>query len=336
MRPRELGGYHLKFKYKKVPFYLIPIFILTLLFVACNVPTFLPRETPLTVLGILEDNTEGDLENATIVLSKGKHVVEQTIPLVNNEFGSTIILPIGKWELTVLLIDADGVVKYQNTPQVVQVSLDKENLIELVLRPADSQVTIKINLDEYIFQTQALRARLHFNDVVYEVKKETPEELLETVLQLPPGSYEFKVELYSESFRAGDRLSDGIWELVHIPANQSLSLTWTPATETTTITGRIESLLPPPLGLRIEEMDQSLYLTWDPILDPELLGYFLYMQTDPLERFQLVHPLPLQETEFLLILGTHLDAEQILFTVAGLSKGGLGGYYSTPLLWAKP
>lgn len=314
--------------------YLLSLVVLTTFFSACTSMTFLPKETPLTVLGLLEDAPEGELVQATIVLSKGKHVVEQTIPLTNNEFGSTITLPIGKWELTVLLLDTDGIVRYQNSPQTIQVSLNQTNLVELILRPADSQVHISIDLDGYVYESVALRARIHFNDEIHEIKRETSEEPFEANLQIPPGSYEFKIDLYTESFRVGDRLGDGVWEILDIPANQSTTIIWIPATELTTIYGKIETLLPEPTNFALEVQKEALYFTWDPIQDSQLVGYFLYMQTDPLERFELVHPLPLREPEYLLPLGSHLEANEILFTVAGVSKGGFGGYYASPLLWS--
>lgn len=304
---------------------------------ACSPPSLLPKETPVTVLGILGDGTpKGELVEARIVLSRGKHIVDKVVPLHQNEFSTTIPMPIGQWELTVLLLDTEGVVRFQNSPQTIQVTLDQPNLVELVLRPADSQVQISIDLEHYVFRKEALRARVHFNDEIYEVKRENGQDPFETTLQLAPGSYEFKIELFTESFRAGDRLGAGVWEIVQIPANEAVSIVWSPVTKLTQITGRFETLLPSPSNLSCTTLEQGISITWDALPHPELLGYFLYMQLAPLERFELITPIPLEEPYFLYPFDPDLELpDEICFTVAGVSKGGNAGYYSPIVLWSR-
>lgn len=316
-------------------FLILVVWLLTLS--ACTPPSFLPKETPLTVLGSLGGAPQEELVEARIVLSKGKHIVDKVVPLWKNEFQATLPIPIGQWELTVLLLDTEGMVRFQNTPQAIHVTLDQPNVVELVLRPADSQVQITIDLEHYIFRDQALRARIYFDDEMHEVTRPNAQEPFETTLSLAPGSYEFKIELFTGSFRSSDRLGPGIWEIVQVPADELISIVWSPLTEVMHISGRVETILPAPTNLRCTTTGQGIGISWDPPPSGEVLGYFLYAQTSPLERFQLISPIPWEQTDFFYVLDTEAEAPgEIRFVVAGVGKSGKAGYYSSAELWSKP
>lgn len=304
---------------------------------ACSPPSFLPKETPLTVVGTLGGPLQTELVEARIVLSRGKHMVDLVVPLQQNEFKATVSMPIGQWELTVLLLDAEGIVHFQNTPQTIQIAIDQPNVVDLVLRPADSEVHVSIDLEHYIFREEALRARIYFSDEMYEVIRANGQEPFETTLFLAPGSYEFKIELFTESFRVGDRLGLGAWEIVQIPANEQISIVWNPVTEVVEISGRIETLLPAPTNVVCETVEQGVRISWDPPHSEEVVGYFIYAQTSPLERFELLSPVPWELTSFLY---TH-DPENepptdIRFAVAAVGKSGYAGYYSPAQIWLRP
>lgn len=306
---------------------LLAVLVFSAALSACT-RTPLSAETPLTVLGTLAASGMPEATEARIVVSRNKHVVEETVPVINNEFAATIQVPVGEWTVSVLLVDADGIVLYQSKSQTVQMSLDQEQLLEIVLRPADSQVHVNIDLKDYVFRQVALRARIHFDDEIYEVIRPDSLTPLETTIEISPGSYEFKVELYTESFRVGDRISPGVWQVIHISENEEVFIDWSPASEGLSVIGRVETLLPAPADFRFQHSADGVLLTWSRVNHYEAAGYFLFAQTSPLERYELLTSVPLEETSFLHALEPD-HALDINYAVAAVSTSGLVGYYST-------
>lgn len=313
----------------------MPIVFLALVFLmfsACRLPSLLTQESAVTVMGIVQQAEHSDVVSARVVLSQGKHVVEEIVPVIYNEFQATIKVPVGQWELTVLLIDANGMVKFQNTAKTIQVALGEPSIVDLVLRPADSSIHVTIDLENYIFRDLALRARIHFNDTIHEIVRPTATSPFTAFLKLAPGSYEFKIELYTDSFRIGDKLGPGVWEVIHIAANEEVFIHWSPILENLQITGRVETLLPAPTNLSITLQTEGVFLFWDPLPDREVAGYFLYSQNSILDRYQLLSPLPIEDTSFLHHVSFDDLPSEIRYMVAAISRSGLVGYYSDPQL----
>ncbi len=299
---------------------------------ACTPQSSLIAKTPVTILGTLASFEMPEAVEARIVISRNKHVVEETVPVINNEFSATLQVPIGEWEVTVLLVDAEGMVLFQSKAQSMKIAPNGPQLLELVLRPADSQVHVSIDLEQYVFRHVALRARIHFNDEVHEVVREDSLSPLEGIIDLTPGSYEFKIELYTESFRVGDRLGPGAWEVIHVRESEELYIHWSPASEALFVSGRVETLLPAPTNVTLRDVLEGVSLTWDPVIHRDLVGYFVFAQTSPLERFELLNPLPLEEPHFTYKIELEQPPE-INYVVAAVSANGLVGYYSHPQIW---
>ena len=79
---------------------------------------------------------EGILQ-ARIVVARGKHVFEWEVPVIGLDLSAEVELPIGTWELTILLLDAEGTVQFQSTPHTVEVLPNGTQLVEVALRPGD-------------------------------------------------------------------------------------------------------------------------------------------------------------------------------------------------------
>lgn len=302
--------------------------LLFLLFSACLAPSPLFQTSSVTVMGTVEPMELDEVVQARITLSKGKQVVEAVVPLVAGEFQATLNVPVGQWELTVFLVDQEGKVRFQNKAQTTSVVLGQPNLVDLVLRPADGKILIEINLTDFIFRDLALRARIHFDDLVHEVIRPDSSAPFQANLSLAPGSYEFKIELYTGSFRSSDRLGPGIWQTIHLAPNAEMTIEWSPVLEELVITGRVETLLPAPTNLKVTAQSDGALITWDPISHWDVAGYFLYVQTDILERYQLLSTVPLVENSFLHSYDQPENKVNIRYVVAAVTSGGLVGFYS--------
>ena len=311
---------------------LLVVLFLLVITTACSPVSPLTQKTPVTVMGILANTSSTDVVEAHIVVSRGKHTVETTASVVQNEFQATLQVPVGDWDVTVLLVDSQGIVRFQSKAQSTQISLAQPQVVELVLRPADSKVHVDIDMENYIFKNVAMRARIHFNDDIHEVIRDDLLTPLEASVDLTPGSYEFKVELYTESFRVGDRLGPGVWEVIHITENEELFITWSPVSEALQISGRVETLLPSPTNLTLTEDADGVRINWDPVDHFEVVGYFLFTQVSPLDRFECLSSVPLENSSYLHKLDLD-DPAEISYIVAAVSNSGMVGYYSPPVKW---
>jgi hypothetical protein len=273
-----------------------------------------------------------EVVEARIVITRGKHVMEESVPVVDNSFSATLQVPIGEWEVTVLLVDSQGMVLFQSKTEKTQISLAQSKVLDLVLQPAGSKVHVSIDLEDYVFKHTAMRARIYFNDEFYEVTREDYLTPLQHTLELIPGSYEFKIELYTESFRIGDRIGMGVWDLLHIAEKEEFFLTWSPVTEVFQVSGRVETLIPCPENVRLTPAPEGVLVTWDPVNHQNVVGYFVLAQTSPIQRFQLLNSIPLEETSFLHVTDEDHPSE-VHYVVTAVSASGLAGYYSDPQIW---
>lgn len=320
--------------YGKSPRYLVLLVMLMLYAttVACTPSSPLTAKMPVMVMGTLSATGMPEVVEAHIVISRGKHVVEETVPVIHNEFTATLQVPVGEWEVSVLLLDAQGIALFQSKPQQTQITMGQSQLLELILRPADTTVHITIDVENYIFKHEALRARVHFDDEVYEIVRPDSLTPLETTIELSPGSYEFKIELYTESFRIGDRLGPGVWEVIHLAENEEFFISWSPVTEALKVSGSVERLLPYPENLSVTGQSEGVLITWDPVDHWEVVGYFLFAQSSVLERFELLSSTPIEEASYLHTLDVDHPPE-INYVVAAVSTSGLVGYYSPCKAW---
>ena len=300
---------------------------------ACTLTSPLTQTSPLMVFGTLDETDPGELVEARIVLSRGKHVVEKIVPVIHNEFQAMVQMPVGQWDLTVLLIDTQGMVRFQSKPQSTQISFTQSNILQLVLQPAASSVQIRIELDNYIFKHVAMRARIHLNDDIHEVIRPDSLTPLETSINLFPGSYEFKIELYTESFRVGDKLGPSAWEIIQIAENEEVFITWSPVTEALQISGRIETLLPAPENISLTDDSAGIHISWDAVPHWDIMGYFVFVQNNILDRFQLLTPIPIEEPSYLHALDPTDYPAELSYVVAAVSASGLVGFYSPPRVW---
>ena len=299
---------------------------------ACTPSSPLTAKAPLTVLGTLQSAALTEVVEARIVISRNKHIVEESVPVLNNSFSTTLTVPVGEWDVTVLLVDSQGIVLFQSKSEKTQITLAQSSVMDLVLRPADSTVHVRIDLEDYVFKHVAMRARIYFNDDCHEVTREDSLTPLEHTLELAPASYEFMIELYTDSFRAGDRISPGVWGVIHIKENEEFAISWSPVTEVLHVSGRVETLIPAPENVLLTTTVEGVHLTWDPVYHENVVGYFVFAQISPLMRFDLLNSVPLEELSFLHMLENDHPPE-IHYVIAAVSGSGIVGYYSAPQTW---
>ncbi len=269
---------------------------------------------------------------AHIIFSRGKHELSQTIEVVGTDFSSEIKIPVGTWNISMYLVDDNDIVNYQDSLKDITIYPDKPVFINFQLSPAEGLVQVIIEIDNFPQAEQVLRARVHFNDEIKEIIRDTPLEPLKAQYSIPPGSYDFKVELFTESFRVGDKIDPGIWQTIHIEPLSEQTLVWSPFMQDLYISVDIFMVPPAPTNLTALYSENRVCITWDINSFESLVGHNIYWQISPFEPFELITHVDASITEF-----THdlTDLEElpaiINYTVASFSAK-VTGYRAQPVI----
>lgn len=274
-----------------------------------------------------------DVTDARIILSRGKHVFQWDVPVDGLDISAELQVPIGIWDLTILLLDSEGTVQYQSAPQPVEVLPNGAQLVEVVLRPGDGFVNLWIELGDSPFWQNVSRARVYFNDERTELIWEGEEGPINHTFSLPPGTYDLLIELYTESFHAVNRIAPGLWQAIEVKPTEELVIRWQPAEQTLVVNAVIHLIPEAPQNVTAHCADGLVRLSWDPHPNPFVTGYFVYVQTDPLERPYLLTPEPITGHEYvhdLAELGA-LSAAYASYSVSAAGHTGPAGYRSAPV-----
>lgn len=313
------------------------LYLVAILLTGCVMPIGLGSPPhahgPLAIMGTLASEPHSPVTQAHIVMSRGKHLFEWNVPVEGLSFKADIELPVGTWELSILLLDAQGNVLFQNEPQPVEVSPHESQVVNVVLRPGDGRVNLTIDLRGSLLLPHARRARVYFNDERTELVWEEEKETINHVFTLPPGTHDFSVELYTESFRASDRLVPGVWQSVEVKPGEELVINWEPLLQELTVEAVIGLILDPPQNLTAEVDNNQVKLAWDAHHSPYVTGYFVYCWADPFERPEILTPTPTAVPEFLHTLDDQEEPSHgtLTYSVAALSSSGVVGYRSSEL-----
>ncbi|MGI6037895.1 MAG: hypothetical protein ACOYD6_06665 [Limnochordia bacterium] len=229
----------------------------------------------------------------------------------------------GQWELKVLIKDWEGDIIYQGA-STIEVQRDQETVAQVVLEPAPGRLYMHIDLDYFSDQENIRRARIHLSpgDRI-EVQRSSGQESLIVETQLPPRTYDFKVELYTSTFHQYNRVHEGFWEEFHIQAGKQTTLLWRPATGAVEIDGDIALIPPPPEKVVALWTESGIRLTWQYPGDTIITGFCIYSRIAPLEPFALVQTLPAGQLELFVPQGSWFSGDEIEFGVTALTSHGI-------------
>lgn len=288
---------------------LLVIVVVLMLMVGCTTANVLvpDQENTVTINALsLPDNID-DNWYAHIVFQRGKNELTQTVAVEGKSISTSVQIPIGTWNITLLLVDRDDVTHYQNTLEDITIYPDKPLELDFQLRPANGELEVIIDLEAYPQSDYIHRARVHFNDKYEELKRENATQPLSGEFTIPPGTYDFKVELYLGSFRSSDRVDQGIWKSINIEPLSKQTITWAPHTELLTISADIHVVPAAPTNVSAAHNDNFVIVTWEPNTTEPVLGYHIYWQTSPFEPFELLESVSALTTEFTHYLPTDDD-----------------------------
>ncbi len=269
------------------------------------------------------------IHTGMIIFNRGRHSLEKTVSVQGQEITASFSVPVGTWSVEMTLYDENGHSLYQDKKEDVAIRSDQPVTLELALRPADGTIALFIDLSQYPLAHEVLRARVYFDERLEEITRESLEEPLADTYQVPPGSYSFAVQLYTDSFRISDQIHAGAWHLLDVEAASETTLQWSPALESLTISAAVHELPPAPQQLTaIGDGQESIELTWAAV-DGPIQGYRVFWQPDVQEPFEQLTEEPIAGLSF--VHGDSVVGGR--YTVAAVSSIGIEGYRAQPQDW---
>lgn len=265
-----------------------------------------------------------DAAYAEITFTQGRHDLTHQISVTGHTLSGSITVPVGVWDIVMVLYDANGAAQFQDQVGAVMVQPGQQAAVKFNLRPADALVQVYIDLSLFPSAHEVYRARVYFGDRLEELTRETLEEPLGGVVSLPPGSYDFSVQLYTGSFRISDRIFTGTWHILDVNPAEELTVHWEPAMESLSITAHIHQLPQAPQLLQVTAHGAETHLEWLPSPDA-VQGYRIYWQPSLWEPFMVVNDTVWLDTHFV-----HAEEPQGLYAVAAVSPIGIDGYRTEP------
>lgn len=284
----------------------------------------------LTISAHVHSSLSSEQWTMEVIAVRGRHSFEERIPVSSSEFEETLSIPVGTWDITLLLLDGDDVPHFQDTIEDVTVFPDQPTTVVMNLRPANGNVLLHIVLDAFPGSSRVLRARVYFGDDMYELIRDSEEDELAGEFSLPPGSYDYRVELFTDSFRATDCIHPGIWENLTILPSIDQDLVWHPHTTLLTINAEILFVPESPMNLTGTRVSESeTLLEWDSVTegDAHIGGYQVLFQLDPFTRFEVVSEDLLTERRFIHQFD-QTTLESARYTVVAISENDVLGYRS--------
>lgn len=298
-----------------------------------NQTTVSPQEVSTVTVQATSLPAESTNEwRAYIVFSRGRHELSESVSVAGNSLSLTVQIPVGTWDISMLLVDQDDTPHYQDTITDVTVFPDQPLNLDFQLQPAQGLVSVIVDLANFPQAENILRVRVHFNDDVKEIKRDFPDEPLVGEYQLSPGSHDFNVELFTDSFRSTDKVDNGLWQVINIEPLSEQTFIWTPALENLTISADIHSMPSSPTNLQANYHQSKISLTWEHSQSDFITEYQIYWQPDPFTAYEHIGTVPASQSQFTHDLTELTEIPQAFNYSIAASSEVITGYRTPPLI----
>lgn len=217
-----------------------------------------------------------------------RHGMVRTIPLVleGGAFrGVAEAVPVGLWEVNAQLIDEAGDVTHEGTGSVL-VRASEEASILIELAPKEAALEVVVDLASFPETERVGRVRVTFHTGQVLTLQPGDDGRFRGVKLLPPGDWDFSIGLYESAFYASQRVYESPWEHVTLPPGKTVRVVWQAFTGSARVSVVVRNLPPAPQGLRVEWSGEEARLVWEPVFDPEVAGYRVYVREGEGEPFE--------------------------------------------------
>lgn len=273
-----------------------------------------------------------DLFALRVTLRKDRQVLEAEFPVHDGTGGGTLAgVPVGDWRAVLDAVDSAGDAIYRGEAPV-RVTRGQPAVLHVVLQPAPGRLALTVELAGFPQADIIHKARLILEPgATHNFDRIPGTTRLQITRQLAPRTYDFRVDLYEDSFYAHKLVYGGYWEEVRIPPGKTVSLTWSPALGEVGIVGEMDPPPPTPAGLTAQLAGSAVLLTWLPVGAPDLAAYRLFTRDDPLHRPAFLVELHAAELSFAHDVSAYPAGTVIEYAVSAVDLAGLESPRSPPV-----
>ncbi|MBO8142482.1 MAG: hypothetical protein H0Z37_09970 [Firmicutes bacterium] len=227
-------------------------------------------------------------ETAEISLTQDRHRVERRAPVQDGKVSVTVEnLYVGVWNVHIAVVDHDGDTVFAGGG-TVYVEKDKTTTASVVLAPQPGRLRLTIDIAGLPLEAESYKARLHLSSgQTYDLERVPGTARFEADVEADPGSYDFKVDFYADSFHSYKMVYSGYWVPVTVLPGKTAAVLWRPGTGQVIIDAGPAGPPPPPPNLTARWEDGLIFLQWDPAPDTSVIAYRIYRKHDPLGRYEL-------------------------------------------------
>ena len=252
--------------------------------------------------------------------------------------GTITKLMIGAWDLCIDVYSIRGELLYQGKTSIL-VEENKKSTASVTLATAPGELTVQLDLVDFT-GPQAIKGKVILNTGAGEeiIKEFSPgqDKRAEVIFkELAPRSYDLKVDIYSGTYHAYNRIYQGPWQVVAITSGGKLNLAWGPALGLVEIVGKVDLPPPPPTDVTAVLQGANVLISWAAVtpIEDDLLGYRVYAQNDIFQGFELVAeiPAPLTSHYYRLPGEPPQDIQGLAFAVSSIDKQGHESIRSSPI-----
>jgi len=242
-----------------------------------------------------------ELSEAAVELTirKNKSVITRVCPVVGGSASFHLEnLLIGTWSITMELRDGDGDVTYAASG-AIDILPNETTSVSVTLQPKKGVLEVRLDPTQHGQLTATGKARLNVNPGGYATLAPDEDGMLVGEKELAPGDYDYSLSFYGESFLVGELIYETPWQTVAIRPGKRVVVFWEPGAGTALIEGSVDNPPPAPEGVVLQLTAEGLLISWDPVAEPDVSLYRVYLRQSIFDKFAEVAEIEAQETSYL-------------------------------------
>lgn len=224
-----------------------------------------------------------------VSLTQDRHQIHERRPLNGETFSLTLDnVYVGRWQVNVAIRDAEGDTIYAGSGSV-WVSENETTTVQVPLTPQPGALKLTIDIGGLPLEQEAFKARLHLSPGdTHNLDRVEGTALFEANVAVQPGSYDFKVDFYTDSFHAHKIIYSGYWMPLSVTPGKTVTLYWRPGTGAVVIDAGPDGPPPAPAALSAQWTDDGVLLEWPGVPADNITAYRVYRRVGLLARYELV------------------------------------------------
>ncbi|HEY8418044.1 MAG TPA: hypothetical protein VIK93_08430 [Limnochordales bacterium] len=224
-----------------------------------------------------------------VSLTQDKHQVQARRPVNGETFSITLDnLYIGRWEVKVIVWDPEGDAVYAGSGSV-WIREGQTTTVQVPLMPKEGTLDLTIDIAGLPLEQESYKARLHVSPgETYNLDRIEGTAQFKANVRLAPGSYDFKVDFYTDSFHSYKLIYTGYWMPFAVAPGKTVTLYWRPGTGAVEVEAAPAGPPPAPAALSATWLDGAVLLEWSAVTDGSVTAYRVYRRVGYLARYELV------------------------------------------------